>query len=208
MAKRKLYGLCKTCKDRVKCCKRIKDKEHPLLGIEEPPCDARNKEIHQKFFNWTDEYGNTEMYKLDLTKEEKIELKYWLEKAECNSGNTFEIYRQNISHFQYRHDKSEHIFKTTGVRTPTPDDFTIEEREIWYAYQFTQKGVCKDCIVRMCCSETCDAKVAEQMAAYYERDRIKNSGLCEMCVIRDNCRDEKNCIDREQEISKSEELIK
>jgi hypothetical protein len=206
MAKRKLYGLCKTCKDRVECFTPIRRNEDPEYDEEKPPCDARNEEIFQKFFNWTDEYGNTGMYKLDLTKEERLELDDWLGKEEYRKGNAFETYRRNLRYDKYRHDRSEYNFKTTGVRTPTPDICTVDDIEDWYVRTFKQKGVCKDCIIRMCCSKMCDAKREERNAVWEREDRIDKNGLCKECELRLSCqRQSLKCIERAQEIERNGE---
>jgi len=203
MAKRKLYGLCKTCKDRIECYKPFRVEWIPF-EIEKSSCDAKNNEIHQKFFNWTDKYGNIEMFKIDLTKEEKIELHDWLNKIKDFSGGTcggaFEKYNQIISNSHYRHDKSEYIFKKTGVRTPTPNDFTIDEQNDWYKEQYTKTGVCEECVIKMCCHEICDAKIEEGRGELDNEE--KNNGLCKKCVIRDSCRNYSNCIERKKEIKK------
>ena len=59
LTKIKEYGLCKACKDRVNCFK---------------ICEPKIVEFQEKFLKCTDEFGNTEMYKMTFTQEDKFEL--------------------------------------------------------------------------------------------------------------------------------------
>jgi hypothetical protein len=186
-ARVKKYGLCKVCQDRVDCS---------------DMCDRKEAEIQEKFFHCLDEFGNTEMYKLKLTKREKIELYETLNYDSLKDHYpALQIYYENKSHYQYRYDKSEDTFKETGVRTPTPDKFTHKEQDDFYMVRSRQKGVCVGCVVQPSCHKICPSKWAE---IYDEEDELieranRISGICQRCKIRAICVYD-NCIEREQEI--------
>lgn len=80
-------------------------------------CDAKGDEIAEKYFNWTDEYGNTEMVKPYLTEEEDDEFKDYIHRQEY-SGNVdiWEVIHSLRQDDLRRNYLSKLIFEETGVK--------------------------------------------------------------------------------------------